>query len=172
QVTDAESDCLNPVFDTDGKSVLFRSHRYSYSDPEQLYTVPATGGFPTALPLPTGEMASYSDDGSHIAYVPGFQWEPYWKGYKGGQHTEIWIARLSDSSTIRIPNRNSNEDDPMWVGHTIYFLSDRDGPITLYAYDTQSRQVKRVIDNHGFDITSASAGPGGIVYSQFGELHI
>ena len=156
----------------DGKSVLFRSHRYSYSDPEQLYTVPATGGFPTALPLPTGEMASYSDDGSHIAYVPGFQWEPYWKGYKGGQHTEIWIARLSDSSTIRIPNLNSNEDDPMWVGHTIYFLSDRDGPITLYAYDTQSRQVKRVIDNHGFDITSASAGPGGIVYSQFGELHI
>ena len=156
----------------DGKSVLFRSHRYSYSDPEQLYTVPVTGGFPTELPLPTGEMASYSADGSHMAYVPGFQWEPYWKGYKGGQHTEIWVARLSDSSTVRIPNLNSNEDDPMWVGNTIYFLSDRDGPITLYAYDTQSRQVKRVIDNNGFDITSASAGPGGIVYSQFGELHI
>ena len=33
-------------------------------------------------------------------------------------------------------------------------------------------RCKRLIDNKGFDITSASAGPGGIVYSQFGELHI
>src|SRR6185312_8902986 len=107
-----------------------------------------------------------------IAYVPGFQWEPFWKGYKGGQHTEIWITRLSDSSTERIPNLNSNEGDPMWVGRSIYFLSDRDGPASLYAYDTDTRQVKRVIDNRGFDITAATAGPGGIVYSQFGELNI
>ncbi|HTX05189.1 MAG TPA: PDZ domain-containing protein [Steroidobacteraceae bacterium] len=156
----------------DGSSVLFRSKRYSYSDPDQLFTVPATGGFPTELPLPSGETGSYSADGSHIAYVPGFQWEPYWKGYKGGQHTEIYLTRLSDSSTVRIPNLNSNENDPMWIGGKIYFLSDRDGPETLYAYDTGSAQVQRLIDNKGFDITSASAGPGGIVYSQFGQLHI
>lgn len=156
----------------DGKSVLFRSHRYSFSDPNGLFLVPATGGFPTELPLPSGEMGSYSGDGTHIAYVPGFQWEAFWKGYKGGQHTEIWISRLSDSNTVRIPNLDSNESDPMWVGGKVYFLSDRDGPETLYAYDTASRRVQRLIDNKGFDITSASAGPGGIVYSQFGELHI
>lgn len=156
----------------DGKSVLFRSRRYSYSDPDQLFTVPAAGGFPTELPLPTGEMGSYSADGSRIAYVPGFQWEPYWKGYKGGQHAEIWISRLADSSTVRIPNLDSNESDPVWVGNKVCFLSDRDGPATLYVYDTDTRQVQRLIDNRGFDITSASAGPGGIVYSQFGNLHI
>ena len=156
----------------DGKGILFRSHRYSFSDPNELFTIPVGGGFPTPLPLPAAEMGSYSSDGSHIAYVPGFQWEPYWKDYKGGQHTEIWIARLSDASTVRIPNLDANENDPMWVGNKIYFLSDRDGPATLYAYDTATRQVQRLIDNTGFDITSASAGPGGIVYSQFGELHI
>jgi tricorn protease len=156
----------------DGKSILFRSHRYSFSDPNELFTVPVGGGFPAALPLAAAEMGSYSSDGSHIAYVPGFQWEAFWKDYKGGQHTEIWIARLSDSSAVRIPNLSANESDPMWVGNKIYFLSDRDGPTTLYAYDTGTRQVQRLIDNTGFDITSASAGPGGIVYSQFGELHI
>ena len=26
----------------------------------------------------------------------------------------------------------------MWVGDTIYFLSDRNGPVTLFAYDTKS----------------------------------
>jgi tricorn protease len=157
---------------TDGKDVLFSSHRYSYSDPDQLYTVPATGGFPQELPLSMAESGSYSPDGSQIAYVPNFQWEPFWKGYKGGQHTQIWIARLSDSQTIRIPDLDSNENDPMWVGNTIYFLSDRDGPITLFGYDVNTRKVTKLIDNTGFDITSASAGPGGIVYSQFGQLHI
>ena len=156
----------------DGRSVLFSSHRYSYSDPDQLFTVPVTGGFPSELPLPSGEMGSFSGDGGRIAYVPGFQWEPFWKGYKGGQHTEIWLARLADSSTVRIPNLNANESDPMWVGDKVYFLSDRDGPETLYAYDIGTRQVRRLIDNTGFDITSASAGPGGIIYSQFGQLHI
>jgi tricorn protease len=156
----------------DGRSVLLRSHRYSFSDPNRLFAVPATGGFPAELPLPSGEMGSYSGDGSHIAYVPGFQWEPYWKGYKGGQHTEIWISRLADASTVRIANLNSNESDPMWVGGKVYFLSDRDGPQTLYAYDTATRQVQRLIDNRGFDITSASAGPGGIIYSQFGQVSI
>jgi tricorn protease len=156
----------------DGKRVLFRSKRYSYSDPDQLFTVAATGGFPKELPLPEAETGAYSADGSQIAYVPGFQWEPFWKGYKGGQHTQIWIASLSDSSVVKVPGENANANDAMWVGDTVYFLSDRDGPITLFAYDTDSRKVRRVIDNHGFDITSASAGPGGIVYSQFGQLYI
>ena len=156
----------------DGKSVLFRSHRYSFSDPDQLFTVPLAGGFPRELPLPAAEMGSYSPDGTHIAYVPGFQWEKFWQGYKGGQHTQVWLARLSNSSVVRIPRHDANETDPMWVGHRVYFLSDRDGPTTLFAYDTRSGEVSRLIDNTGFDITSASAGPGGIIYSQFGELHI
>ncbi|HEU0277907.1 MAG TPA: PDZ domain-containing protein [Rhodanobacteraceae bacterium] len=156
----------------DGKDVLFRSHRHGFSDPNQLYTVPATGGFPIGLPLSMAEEGSYSPDGSRIAFVPNFQWEPFWKGYKGGQHTQIWIAQLSDSATVRIPDLDANENDPMWVGSTIYFLSDRDGPMTLFGYDVKSGKVTRLIDNKGFDITSASAGPGGIVYSQFGQLHI
>ncbi len=156
----------------DGREVLFRSHRYSYSDPNQLYTVAVTGGFPRKLPLPMAEAGSYSPDGTHLAYVPGFQWEPFWKGYKGGQHTQVWLAKLSDSSVVRIPDENANESDPMWVGNTVYFLSDREGPITLFAYGTRSGKVTRIIDNKGFDITSATAGPGGIVYSQFGQLHI
>lgn len=116
----------------DGNKILFRSHRYSFADPNQLYTVSVTGSFPQELPLPKAEEGSYSPDGSHLAYVPGFQWEAFWKGYKGGQHTQIWIAKLANSSTVKIPNKNSNERDPMWVGNTIYFLSDRTGHNTLF----------------------------------------
>jgi len=155
----------------DGRSVLFRSHRYSTNDSDRLFTVPVSGGLPTPLPLSMAEDGSYSPDGSHIAYSPVFQWEPDWKGYRGGQTTPIWIARLSDSSVVKIPRDNSNDRNPMWVGDTVYFLSDRDGPVTLFAYDTKTGSVTKLLNNNGFDIDSAAAGPGAIVYSQMGALY-
>ena len=60
----------------------------------------------------------------------------------------------------------------MWVGNSVYFLSDRNGPVTLFAYDLGSRAVREVVKNDGLDIGSASAGPGAIVYEQFGSLHL
>ena len=156
----------------DGKDVLYRSTMQSTNDPDMLFTVPATGGYPTRVPLPEAQMGSYSADGSHLAYVPNFRWEPFWKGYRGGQTTPIYIANLADSSIVKVPRDNSNDDTPMWIGKDVYFLSDRGGPIALYDYDTQSKAVSRVFENSGFDITGASAGPGAIVYSQFGDLHV
>jgi tricorn protease len=156
----------------DGKDVLFVSHAISSNDSDKLFTVPATGGFPTALPIDAGENGSYSPDGTRIAFTPGFRWEPFWKHYRGGQTTEVDIATLSDSSTIRIPRNNSNDENPMWLGERVYFLSDRDGPTTLFSYDPASRRVSRALPAEGFDITAASAGPDAIVYSQFGALKI
>ena len=156
----------------DGKNVLFTSQRASHSDPRQFFTMPVGGGFPTELPLPMGSAGSYSPDGTHLAYVPIFQSEPDWKQYHGGQTTPIWIANLADSSITKIPRDNSNDKNPMWVGHTIYFLSDRNGPVTLFAYDLNTKKVTEVVHNAGFAIKSASAGPGGIIYEQFGSLHL
>jgi tricorn protease len=157
----------------DSRRVLFRSPRDSYSDPDRLFTIAATGGFPEPLPLDMAESGSFSPDGSHLAYVPISQWEPFWRHYRGGQTTPIWIANLADSSIVKIPRENSNDRDPMWVGDTIYFLSDRDDAVvTLFAYDTKTKAVTEVVHNTGMDLTSASAGPGGIAYSQFGRLFI
>jgi tricorn protease len=156
----------------DGKRILFRSARASYSDPNQLYTIPVGGGDPTEMPLVMAEAGSYSPDGTHLAYVPNFQWEPFWKGYRGGQTTYVLIANLADSSTVAVPRNGSNDNLPMWIGDRVYFTSDRDGPITLFSYDTRTRKVEKVVKNDGFDITSASAGADAIVYSQFGALHL
>jgi tricorn protease len=157
----------------DGKSVVFRSPRTSPRDLVQLYTVPAEGGAPMRIPLPSGYEASFSPDGTHLAYSPFGQRQPAWKRYRGGQTARIWIAALADSSVVPVPRENSNDRNPMWVGDTVYFLSDRDGPTTLYAYDTLKGNLRQVIANaRGFDIVSASTGPGAIVYDQFGALRL
>ena len=155
----------------DGKAILFRSERRTYRDLLQLFTVPLEGGFPTELPLPSGQEASYSPDGARLAYVPFGQWQPAWKGYRGGQTKPVWIATLADSSVTKVPREGSNDKNPMWVGDTVYFLSDRAGAVTLFAYDTRAGSVRQAIPNaEGFDIQSASAGPGAIVYDHFGAL--
>ncbi len=157
----------------DGSKILFSSHRESQNDATQLYTIPRGGGIPTILPLPDATTASYSPDGTHLAYVPNSQWEWYWQGYRGGQTTPIWIANLADSSVTAIPRDNSNERFPMWIGNEIYFVSDRSGHYALYVYDPQTRAVKQLVENpHGFDIVSASANAGEIVYSKFDAIHL
>jgi tricorn protease len=157
----------------DGQNVLFRSKRATFRDLEQLYTVPASGGFPMALPLPSGFEASYSADGRHLAYTPFSQWQPAWKKYRGGQTARIWLADLATSSVDKLPRDNSNDRNPLWVGDRVYFLSDRGGPVTLFVYDVAGHGVREVVPNpRGPDLSSASAGPDGIVYSQFGALHV
>jgi tricorn protease len=50
----------------DGKSVLFRSARNSYSRGfDRLFTMPLTGGMATEVPLPRAEEGSYSPDSTH-----------------------------------------------------------------------------------------------------------
>lgn len=156
----------------DGRAVLFASERANPNDGTRLFTVPATGGFPTAIPLPLADEGSFSPDGQHLAYVPTFQWQTAWKRYRGGQTKPIWIADLADSSITKLPRENSNDFNPLWSGTTIYFLSDRDGPVTLYAYDLQTRTVQRLIDNSGFDFKSASLSADAIVIEQFGALRL
>ncbi len=158
----------------DGKQVLFSSPRYAYAHQVvQLFTVPLAGGFPERLPFPTGFGGSYSPDGTHIAYDPTpFPWGT-WKYYRGGTMPMVWIANLADSSVVKIPHTFSIDFNPMWVGDKIYFLSNRAGRFALFDYDLKTQKVSQLVQNTSdFDFKSASAGPGAIVYEQFGSLHL
>jgi len=156
----------------DSKKVLFRSGREAYADLERLYTVGLEGGWPEVLPMWRAEDASFSPDGARIAYVPNLKWQAAWKRYRGGQTTPINIVKLVDLSLERIPRENSNDTHPVWFGDTIYFLSDRNGLVTLFSYDTKTKAVKQAIDNKGLDLKSVSAGPDALVYEQFGGIYL
>lgn len=172
-------DADRPVgWTNDGKAVLFASARASHARFPRLFTIAPGGGLPEALPLPMAERGSYSPDGQSLAYEPLAQWQPAWKRYRGGQTDAIWIARLSDSSVEEVPRPNSNDRFPMWIGDRVCFVSDRDGAATLFAFDTKTRKITRLLDNGGLDVLSASAWRGDgperavIAYEQFGTLHL
>jgi tricorn protease len=155
----------------DGKRVAFISTRDAWADVTRIYTVPLEGGVPEVLPMWRAFEGSYSPDGQSFAYVPNLKWQDAWKRYRGGQTTPIYIVRLSDLHLEKVQRENSNDANPVWVGDTVYFLSDRNGPVTIFAYDVKSKQVKQVLENKGLDVKSISAGPDALVYEQFGGIY-
>jgi tricorn protease len=157
----------------DGKDVLFLSDHLSTGPFPRLFRVHADGtGSSSVLPLPTAASGSLSSDGDTLAYVPIEQWQKAWKHYRGGQTTPIWLVNMKTLDVVKVPRENSNDSNPVWEGKTVYFLSDRNGPVSLFSYDTETKEVKQVVDNHAYDLKTVSAGPGALVYEQFGSLHL
>ncbi|MEZ0325533.1 MAG: PDZ domain-containing protein [Fimbriimonas sp.] len=156
----------------DGKSVIFSSGMLSNTQAPRLFTVGVNGGVPKPLPFPTGTMASMSPDGQQLAYVPGYKWQQAWKRYRGGQAYAIWVGNMSDSRVTEIPRKDWNDEQPMWVGDKVYYLSDPNGIVGLSAFDTNTKKVFEVIKGTGFDIKSADAGAGAIVYEKLGSIHL
>jgi tricorn protease len=156
----------------DGTSVVFSSNRQSNTDYLRLYTVSMNAGTPKALPFPAGVEASFSPDGAHIALVPNPKWELAWKRYRGGQTTPIWVGDLATSKITPVPRHNTNDFNPMWVGNAIYYLSDPTGPVGMNRYDVKTGKVTTVVPGEGFDLKSASAGPGVIAYEKLGSIHL
>ena len=156
----------------DGKRILFTSTRTSNSRFSKLFTVSPEGGLEEELPLPMGFEGAYSPDGSQIAYVPIRRAFYAWKRYRGGTATPVWIANLATSRIEKVPREGSNDFEPMWSAGKVWFLSDRSGPVTLFSYDPKTKKVAQAVANTGLDFKSANAGPGAIVYEQFGSINL
>ena len=166
----------------DGKSLLVSA---SYTSPRhfnRLFSIKADGsGMPVELPLYQAFQGNYSPDGTSLAYEPVSRWEDAWKVYYGGQNYPIWVVNLKTLDLVKIPSDNTSDFNPVWVGHSIYFLSNRTegstpfgkrGPQSLYHYDTRTQAVSVAQKNSGLDLKSIQSGPGGLVYEQFGSIHL
>ena len=161
-------------FTPDGSEVLFRSARDVFTRRyTQLFTVPVVGGFPERLDLPNAVKASYSPDGTRLAYTPLQEAFRQWKNYRGGTATTIWLYTFADHATTKIPQPagRSNDTDPMWIGNRVYFISDRNGEFNLFSFDPPSGAIEQLTRYTNFPIVSASYGDGLIVFERAATLH-
>ncbi len=162
-------------FTPDGKAVLFTSQRATFTGRyAQLFTVPVAGGVEEALPIPNAARATYSPDGQRLAYNPLSPRHQQWKQYRGGTVSRIWLYSTKGHAIEKVPQpaSRSNDTDPMWIGDTVFFRSDRSGEFNVFAYDTKGKQVRQVTKHDDFPVLSAAAGGGRIVYEQAGVLHV
>ncbi len=157
----------------DGKNILFRSDRFS-APPNRftkLFLVSPQGGPAKPLPVPRGDLTTFSPDGSRIAYIETAQEFRTWKRYRGGWSLPIAIYDLKKNTYEELPKSTGMDMFPMWHDNAIYFISDRDGVMNLYSYDLGSKQTKKLTDYKEYDIKWPSLGPDAIVYENGGVLY-
>lgn len=162
-------------FTPDGSAVLFSSSRNVFTRRYmKLYTVSVEGGFPDELPIPNGLRASFSPDGSQIAYIPIAERFQQWKNYRGGTCSRVWIYEVGDHSVVMVPQPEGrcNDTDPVFIGDKVYFRSDRDGEFNLYSFDQKTQQVTRLTDYEDFHIERLTESADTIIFEQAGYLHL
>jgi len=159
----------------DGEKVLFRSLRDANGGEVKtaLYTVGTEGGLPEKLPMPSSGSGDFSPDGNKIVYSPLFRDFRTWKRYEGGWAQDLYIFDIKTFDAKKIADSKRTERDPMWIGTAIYFVSDRDGTLNLYAYDVKSDGVLQVTRSTSWDVRwPSSDSQGKIVYELNGELQV
>ena len=156
----------------DGTRVLYASSREtapgSYN---RLWTVARTGGPSTLLPAPWGNDGSYSPDGRRIVVDRVRRWDTEWRSYRGGQNTPLVVLDLGDLAELRVPSERSADLHPVWLGGTIWFVSDRDWAANVWAYEVASGTLRQVTRFTDAEVKWLSGGAGGLVFEQDGWIH-
>ena len=157
----------------DGKAIMFTSGRATWAPggAGRFWTVPVEGGVEEPMPLPRGYQGKISPSGTHIAYRMNSSWDEERRNYRGGQNRPIWIVDLKTYDLVSPPWTDSKDMDPVWVGDTVYFISDRDGVANVWSYESKTKKLAQVTKFTDFDVKSMDAGGGVVVFEQAGQVH-
>lgn len=149
----------------DGDAVLFRGNRLPWGvRMGRYFTVPVAGGLETPLAIPEGGGGDLAPDGTRMAYTPIDREFRTWKRYRGGRAQDVWIYDLEANTATRVTENPATDNQPCWLGGKVYFTSDRNGKLNLFAYDPATQEQRQVTHHEDFDVLWPSAGPSSIVY--------
>ena len=154
----------------DGKKIVFRN-RIGDGFEGLLWTISPDGGMPAQVPLPEGGWCSYSPDGSKLAYNRVMREFRTWKYYRGGMADDIWIYDPQAQTVTNVTNNDAQDIFPMWVGEEIFFASDRDMVMNLFAYNTRTGQTQKVTNFTEYDVKFPSTDGKTIVFENGGWLY-
>ncbi|MGA2261114.1 MAG: acetyl-CoA synthetase, partial [Acidobacteriota bacterium] len=159
----------------DGKKIIYRAgQEANYRSIIKLYAVSPEGELAEPLPVERGILCSFSPDGSKMVYNRRGNEEYYWKRYKGGQYTDIWLYDFGTKRFAPLTDYVGKNAYPMWIGNRMYFVSDRgsNGIANLYTYDFASKKIDQVTKYADFDVQMPSTDGKRIVYMQAGYIHV
>ncbi len=155
----------------DGQQVLVLANRTAHGNRlGRPYLVPLAGGTERALPMPESGGGMLSPDGRHLVYTPIDNDFRGWKRYRGGRAPDIWTYDLVGNTARRLTDHRASDAQPMWLGDTIYFVSDRDGTANLYALGPDAKAPEQLTRFDDLDVLWPSAGSDAIVFERDGWL--
>jgi tricorn protease len=157
----------------DGK-ILVRMNRVPWNTRMgRYYLVDPNGGLETPLEIPEGGSASFSPDGKKLAYCPVDREFRTWKRTLGGRAQDVFIYDFTSKQSERVTDWKGTDNFPMWKGDSIFFTSDRDHTLNLFAYDTRTKKARKVTSFTEYDVLWPSLASDGtaIVFMNGGFLY-
>lgn len=156
----------------DGKHIVVRMNRLGWDDRGgRPYLVPADGGLEQPLAIPETGGGMLSPDGSKFVYTPIDRDFRSWKRYRGGRAQDVWVYDLTANSSVQLTRNRATNHQPMWLGDTIYFVSDRsDQRLNLYAMSPAGGEATKLTHFDDFDVLWPSAGSDAIVFEKGGAI--
>lgn len=158
-----------------GNQILIASLRENgVGNVNQLYLLPKTGGLPEKLPLPYGELGSFSPDGEQIAYVSKITENYPFKRYRGGLASDVVVFNMKKLTAENITSNTAADGKPAWVKNKIYYVSDIDKNKrrNIWVYDIASKTKTQLTQFDKADINYMSAGPDDLVFEAGGKLYL
>ncbi|MDR0384931.1 MAG: PDZ domain-containing protein [Prevotellaceae bacterium] len=157
----------------DDKTIVYRSRMKSFNDFKGgLFLASIDGGISEELPLPAGGFCSFSPDRTKLAYNRVFREFRTWKYYRGGMADDVVIYDFKTKQTKNITNNVYQDICPMWAGDYIYYISDRDRIMNLFAYNVKTEETKKVTNFDKYDIKFPSLGDKSIVFENGGYIYV
>lgn len=150
--------------------IIFSSGMKSTTRYTKLFLISPDGTGLEELILYDASRGSFSPDGKMIAYNKVGTENRTWKRYTGGLAQEIYIYNFETNTEENISNFRGTDRMPMWIDENIYFVSDRDRNLNIYAYNTKSKATTQVTSFKDYDILRASAGKDKIVFEKGGGI--
>ncbi len=158
----------------DGTKILIASARESGTQRfNQFYLVPSKGGLPEKLPVPYGELGSFSPDGNNLAYVTRITENYPFKRYMGGLASDVIVFNLKNQTAENITKTPYTEGKPTWCKNKIYYVSDAGGNKrrNIWVYDKEKNSKDQITTFDDVDINAMSSGPDDLVFEAGGRLY-
>ena len=153
-------------------SILYRSKwRHFNSFKGDLRLTGKEGGMPKDVPLSSGGFASYSPDGRKLAFNHTFREFRTWKHYRGGMAADVRIMDLQTNEIRKITDNPAQDIIPMWHENTVYFISDRNWRMNLFAHDLETGETEQITHFEEFDIKFPTLGDDAIVFENGGYIY-
>ncbi len=138
---------------------------------QRLWLVDPKGGLPISTPVLEAADVCFSPDGHKVAYNRQGSNRFNWRRYRGGSQGIISIYDLQTGSYKELPHGRENAWNPMWVGNSIYYVSDKNlQTVNLYRYDLNSGHDTELTGYSDADIHWPSTDGKTIVFERDGYL--
>lgn len=185
QLTFGSTNITPEAFTPDGQSVIYSA---SIQDPvssrlfpsarlTELYSVPVAGGASVQILASPAESVSYLPDGKSFLYQDQKGMEDVWRKHHTSSVTrDIWKYDAQTGRHTNLTAHAGEDRNPVIAsdGHTVYFLSERDGgSMNVYAFDMAAPdKIRPVTHFTGAPVRFLSmGGNGSLVYTYDGEIY-